>query len=81
MLDRFSSGLRLTPEQRTQVGALLETKRQKMDTLRAEMRPRFEEVRQSTQADIRRLLTPDQQTRFDEMEKDWQTRLKKRHPE
>ncbi|MBI3996967.1 MAG: periplasmic heavy metal sensor [Candidatus Omnitrophica bacterium] len=79
LLDRFSSKLQLTPEQRTQVAAILDTKRQKMDALRAEIRPRVEELRASTSADIRRLLTPDQQQRFDVMEKEWSAKTKRFH--
>jgi Spy/CpxP family protein refolding chaperone len=68
LLDRFSSTLQLTPQQREQVGAILEAKRQRIDALRAEIRPKFDELRMSTGAEIRALLSPEQQTRFDEME-------------
>ncbi len=81
MLDRFSQKLRLTPEQKTQVKAVFEAKRQKMDALRGELRPRFEEIRRSTQEEMQKILTPEQQKRFDRMEAEWQSRLKKRHPE
>ena len=77
LLDRFSSTLKLTPDQRSQVAAILETKRQKMDALRAEIRPRFDELRASTGAEIRRLLTPEQQQRFDVMEAEWDARVKR----
>ena len=68
MLTRFSSTLKLTPDQRTRVAAILDAKRQKMDALRAEITPRFEELRASTSTEIRQLLTPEQQQRFDAME-------------
>ena len=79
LLDRFSSKLQLTPEQRTQVAAILEAKRQKMDALRAEIKPRFEEIRISTSGEIRQLLNPDQQPRFDAMETEWAARKKRFH--
>ena len=79
MLERFSSELKLTPDQKEQVKALLEAKRQKMEALRNEVRPRREEIRQSTQTEIRKLLSPEQQTKFDRMEKEWQARRAKRH--
>ena len=79
LLNRFSSKLQLTPEQRSRVAAILEAKRQKMEALRAEIRPRFEELRASTSDEIRRLLTPEQQQRFDVMETEWQTQRKRFH--
>ena len=76
LLDRFSSKLHLTQEQRSQVATILEAKRQKMDTLRAEIRPKFEELRTSTSADIRQLLTAEQQKKFDAMQAEWDAREK-----
>ena len=81
MLEQFSDRLRLTPDQKRQVNTIFETKKAKMKALREEMRPRFELIRLETQRDLRRLLTPAQQKRFDRMEAEWQARLKKRHPE
>ena len=81
MLERFDSRLQLTPEQKPQVRSVFESKRQKMEALRGEMRPKFQEIRRSTQEDLRKLLTPDQQKKFERMEAEWQVRMKKRHPE
>ena len=78
MLERFSSQLKLTPEQKEQVKVLLEAKRRKMEALRNETRPRREEVWKSTQAEIRKLLSLDQQKKFDRMEMEWQVRRSKR---
>ena len=79
LLDQFSSKLKLTTEQRNQVGAILQAKRQKIDALRAEIRPRFEEIRTSTSAEIRRALTPEQQRQFDLMEAQRDARMKRFH--
>ena len=79
MLEQFSSKLRLTPDQRQHVAAILEAKREKMDALRAEIRPRFEALRTSTSAEIRQFLTPEQQTRFDVMESEWKTKRERFH--
>lgn len=78
VFNRFSSELKLTPDQQPKVKALLDAKRQKMEALRAEMRPRREEIRQAARADIRALLTPEQQPRFDEIEKEWEELRAKR---
>ena len=77
LLNQFSSKLHLTPEQRTRVAAILDAKRQKIDVLRAEIRPRFEDIRTSTSAEIRQVLTPEQQRTFDAMEADWGARMKR----
>ncbi len=79
LLDQFSSELKLTPDQRDKVAAILEAKRQKIETLRAEMRPRFEQIRISTSAEIRQLLTPEQQQRFDVLQAKWDQQRKKWH--
>ena len=78
MLESFNSRLKLAPEQRGQVKALLETERRKMEALRDETRPRRAEIRRSTQEDIRKLLSAEQQKKFDRMELEWQVRRLKR---
>ena len=67
MLKQFNAKLNLTPGQSTQVAAIFEAKRQKIDALQTEMRPKFEEVRSSTRTEIRQLLSPEQQQKFDAM--------------
>ena len=82
LLQRFSSTLNLTPGQRTQVAAILQAKRQKIEALRGEIQPRFKELRASTAAEIRQLLTPEQQRTFDVMQAKWDARIKQwRHGE
>lgn len=71
MVERFSRELNLTPEQKEKVAAILEAKRQKMQTLRAEIRPKYEELRQSTKAEIRKLLIPEQREKFEKLEGKW----------
>ncbi len=80
LLQRFSSKLKLTPDQRTQVAAILEAKRQHIEMLRAEVRPKFEDIRSTTSAEIHKLLTAEQQKQFDVMQAEWETRSKKWHP-
>ncbi len=79
MLKQFSSKLHLTSDQRTQVAAILEAKHQKIEALRTEIRPRFEEIRASTSAEIRQRLTPEQQQRFDVMETAWRQKMTRGH--
>ena len=76
LLARFSSKLNLNPEQKTKVATILEAKRQKIEALRAEFRPRFKEIRSSTMDEIRPLLTQEQQQKFDVMNAKWEEKAK-----
>lgn len=78
MLERFSSKLALTPEQKREVSEILEAKRQSIDALRAEIRPRFEEIRNSTRQEIRKRLTPEQRQKFDALQEEWES-MRKSH--
>ena len=77
MLKRFDAKLNLTPDQEERLAAILEQKRGKIDALRSEMRPKFEEIRKTTRVEIRQILTPEQQTKFDKMSAEWEERAGK----
>ena len=59
--------LSLTEDQTKSVGTILDETRNEYRSLRAELRPRFEEPRQKARTKIRALLTPEQQQKFDAM--------------
>lgn len=68
--DRFEKmrrDLNLTEDQTKSVSTILDETRNEYRSLRAELRPRFEEPRQKARTKIRALLTPDQQQKFDAM--------------
>ena len=67
MMEHFTDKLKLTPGQKEKVSAILNDARSKIDVLRQEVRPRFEEVRNSSRAEILKLLMPEQRKKFDEM--------------
>ena len=75
MLERFNRKLHLTEDQKQQVSKIFDAKHPQMVALQAEMKPKFEALRNSTQVEIRKVLNPDQQAKFDEMnsekEKHW----------
>ena len=75
-LDRFSARLDLTAAQRTQVEAIFRTKREKMNALFEEIGPKLEAVRNSTTEEIRKLLTPEQQAKFDKFHAKHETEWK-----
>jgi Spy/CpxP family protein refolding chaperone len=68
--DRFEKmrrDLSLTEDQTKSVSTILDETRNEYRSLRAELRPRFEEPRQKARTRIRALLTPEQQQKFDAM--------------
>ena len=77
MLNKFNSKLKLNSDQQQKVAVILQAKRGKIDALRGEMRPKFEEIRNATRGEIRQLLTPEQQTKFDVMAAERDARRKK----
>jgi Spy/CpxP family protein refolding chaperone len=80
IVKRFAKRLNLTEEQKTQVAAVLEQKRAKMDAVFNEMKPKFEQVRAETSDEIRKLLNPEQQKKFAVMEAQMSERFNKRFP-
>lgn len=66
-LTRLSEELDLTPVQRDSVAAVLERYGPQMDSVWAEVRPRFETVRAAMRSEIERQLTPEQQRKYEEM--------------
>ncbi len=77
MLEHFSRKLDLTPEQKKKVGDIFEANGQKMRALWDETRPKFAGLRDATNAEIRALLTPDQQKKFDVFQKKMEARWKR----
>ncbi len=76
MLKRFSSELELTPEQQAKVAAIFDAQHPKMMALQAESRPKFEALRNEVQAEVRKVLTPDQLPKFEAMNAKMQERWK-----
>jgi periplasmic protein CpxP/Spy len=74
-VEFLTKKLNLTPDQVTQVKAIDDSTRQQMMALRNdtsttsdEKRPKMMAIRQASDAKIRALLTPDQQTKYDAMQ-------------
>ncbi|MBI4388105.1 MAG: hypothetical protein HY582_03595 [Candidatus Omnitrophica bacterium] len=78
MLERFSKKLDLTAEQREKVATVFEAKHPEMLALQEEVKPKFDALRNSTQAEIRKLLSPEQQKKLDEMNAKREERRKER---
>ena len=65
VIEHMKSDLNLSDQQVTQIRSILDQTRNDYRALRAEVRPRYDTVRQSARAKIRALLTPEQQQKFD----------------
>ena len=78
MIERFSRELKLSPDQKEAVGAILKNKRAQFMALKNEMKPRFEEIRESSKLEIRKVLEADQLDRFEKMEACWAERWRKK---
>lgn len=65
MFERMKRDLDLKEDQATQIRQILDQTRNDYRALRAEVRPRYDSLRQNSRTRIRALLTPEQQGRFD----------------
>jgi hypothetical protein len=65
LLDRLDRELSLTGDQRARIAEVLEASRNRLDRLQQETHNRLESEQRSLREDIRKELTPDQQSRFD----------------
>ncbi len=77
-LKRFGSKLNLNPEQRESIRKILASRREQIDGLLTEVRPKFEAIRNETADEIRKQLNGDQVQKYDEMHKRYMERWKTR---
>jgi len=66
LADRLASELSLSAEQKEEVGEILENRRQRASEAMEQMGPFLKAQLDSMNAEIRALLTPEQQERFDD---------------
>jgi len=66
-MEKLRRDLSLTDDQVKSVGAILDETKNEYKALRTELKPRFEEPRQKARAQIRALLSAEQQQKFDAM--------------
>ena len=78
MMAEFTSKLKLTSDQQQKVSAVLDESRVKISALREEVHPKFEAIRNVSKAEIRKLLTSEQQEKFDQLEAKWESTWKKK---
>jgi len=81
--ERFASELGLTASQRRVVDSLMETQRTRVRALYGPVRPQLDSIGHSrdsiyedTQRELKSLLTPEQQAKFDRMHREGRSRKK-----
>lgn len=72
VLKRLTRDLDLRPEQQQQVEAILRETGQEFSRLREEIGPRMRDIRGRSREKIRAILSPEQQARFEALEKEWE---------
>jgi Spy/CpxP family protein refolding chaperone len=80
LLERLTRELDLTDDQRSKVEAVLTARRSRLDALQQDVRAKFEAEQDSLRTEIRAVLTPEQQQKFDEREKELRARFGRRGP-
>ena len=74
LTQRFTRDLNLKEEQQKAVRLAMEASASKLQSLREETAGKFKEIRVATRADIRKLLDPEQQKKFDDIAAHWDAR-------
>jgi Spy/CpxP family protein refolding chaperone len=67
---RFARRLELSSEQQKQLNEILEESRRQIDTTRAEMGKKFDEIRAATNTKIAAILTEEQKKKFEQLLKE-----------
>jgi Spy/CpxP family protein refolding chaperone len=79
LLAKLSQELELTPEQQAELEKTIASNRERAHEFWSGSRASFETLRQEFRRDIRALLNPEQQKRFDEMVAREDEKRKRRH--
>ena len=66
LIERLDRELHLTDEQKVRVQSIFDGRRPHLEAIQREMATRASEEQRELQAEIRKVLTPDQQVRFDQ---------------
>jgi hypothetical protein len=74
LTQRFTRDLNLNAEQEKAVHLAMAASAAKLQSLREETAGKFKEIRVATRADVRKLLDPEQQKKFDDIAARWDAR-------
>lgn len=77
LVRRLTRELDLRPDQQQQVEAILRETGQEFARLREEIGPRVLDIRGRSREKIRAILSPEQQAKFEALEKEWERRAER----
>jgi len=80
LLERLARELDLTADQRSKIEGVLTARRPRLDALQEDVRAKFDAEQEGLRNEIRAILTPPQQQKFDEREKELRGRFGRRGP-
>ncbi len=78
IVDRMSRQLSLDEKQKAEIYAIMEARRPELLALKKDARARFIAIREGADAEIRKVLRPDQQPKFDALTARWRERMRAR---
>ncbi len=78
MREKFFRELELTPEQQAQMDAIWQTNHPKIAQVYADARTQLEAIRLRSRTQMRALLTPEQQVKFDKVDAKFQEHFKQK---
>lgn len=65
LIERLDRELQLTDDQKQRLQSIFDARRPQLEAMQRDMAVRAEEEQRALQADVRKVLTPEQQVRFD----------------
>lgn len=65
LIERLDRELQLTPDQKVRVQAIFDDRRSHLEAVQRDIVTRAEQEQRELQTEVRKVLTPDQQERFD----------------
>lgn len=76
IVERLNRQLSLDEKQKGEISAILESRGPELQALKKDAKARFDAIRDSADAEIREVLRPDQQPKFDALTARWRERMR-----
>jgi Spy/CpxP family protein refolding chaperone len=80
IVEHLDRQLNFTPQQKAAVTQIVERHRQRIEALSASVRPQMRQELDATNAEIEKVLTPEQRTKFQQLQQQRQQRRNRRGP-
>lgn len=76
VVDRLNRALSLDAGQKAEVGRILESHKPELQALKKDAKSRFDAIRVTADSEIRKVLRPGQQEKFDRLTARWRERMR-----